>query len=60
MSRIIDSGLEEQSTLLAKMGELTYETLALSIHGYLEGRSVQAQVREMSDVLVAMAAKVGG
>ena len=30
MSRIIDSGLEEQSTLLAKMGELTYETLALS------------------------------
>ncbi len=57
MSRIIDSGLEEQSTLLAKMGELTYETLALSIHGYLEGRSVHVQVREMSDVLVAMAAK---
>jgi phosphate transport system protein len=58
MSRIIDSGLEEQSTLLAKMGELTYETLALSIHGYLEGRSVQAQVREMSNVIVSMAAKV--
>jgi phosphate transport system protein len=57
MSRIIDSGLEEQSTLLAKMGELTYETLALSIHGYLEGRSVHVQVKEMSDVLVAMAAK---
>jgi phosphate transport system protein len=57
MSRIIDSGLEEQSTLLAKMGELTYETLALSIHGYLEGKSVQAQVREMSDVIVSMAAK---
>jgi phosphate transport system protein len=55
--RIIDSGLEEQSTLLAKMGELTYETLALSIHGYLEGKSVQAQVREMSEVIVSMAAK---
>jgi phosphate transport system protein len=40
------------------MGELTYETLALSIHGYLEGRSVQEQVREMSDILVSMADKV--
>jgi phosphate transport system protein len=58
MSRIIDRGLEEQSVLLTRMGELTYETLALSIHGYLNGKSVQTQVREMSDVLVAMAAKV--
>jgi phosphate transport system protein len=58
MSRIIDRGLEEQSVLLTRMGELTYETLALSIHGYLDGRSVQKQVREMSDVLVAMADKV--
>ena len=45
MSRIIDRGLEEQSVLLARMGELTYETLAISIHGYLEGKSVQAQVQ---------------
>ncbi len=58
MSRIIDRGLEEQSVLLVRMGELTYETLSLSIHGYLEGKSVQAQVREMSDLLVAMADKV--
>ncbi len=58
MSRIIDHGLEEQSVLLTRMGELTYEALALSIHGYLEGRSVQTLVREMSDVLVAMADKV--
>ena len=57
MSRIIDRGLEEQAALLAKMGELTYETLETSIYGYLEGRSVQSQVREMSEVLVAMAAK---
>jgi phosphate transport system protein len=58
MSRIIDSGLEEQATLLAKMGELTYETLETSIVGYLQGRSVKAEVREMSDVLVSMADKV--
>jgi phosphate transport system protein len=58
MSRIIDRGLEEQSVLLTRMGELTYEVLAISMHGYLQGRSVQVEVREMSDVLIAMADKV--
>ncbi len=58
MSRIIDKGLEEQSVLLTRMGDLTYEALSVSIHGYLEGKSVQAQVREMSDMLVVMADKV--
>ncbi len=58
MSRIIDHGLEEQLVLLARMGELTHETLSLSIHGYLQDRSVISQVQEMSDTLVAMANKV--
>ncbi len=58
MSRIIDRGLEDQIVLLTRMGELTYETLALSIHGYLEGRSVQAQVKDMSDMIVTMAGKI--
>ena len=40
------------------MGELTYDTLALSIHGYLEGKSVQEQVREMSDILLSMADRI--
>ncbi len=57
MNRIIDSGLEEQSVLLVRMGELTLETLTLSIHGYLEGKSVQSQVREKSDMLMSMADK---
>ena len=54
MSRIIDRGLEEQSVLITKMAELTYETLALSIQGYFKGKSVQDEVNEMSDMLVAM------
>ncbi len=58
MSRIIDRGLEDQSVLIVRMGELTYETLALSIHGYLEGKSVQAQVKELSDILLSMSEKV--
>jgi phosphate transport system protein len=58
MSRIIDRGLEEQTVLIVKMGELTYETLAISVHGYLEGKSVQEQVRYLSNILVAMGEKV--
>ncbi|MCL4429162.1 MAG: phosphate signaling complex protein PhoU [Chloroflexi bacterium] len=58
MSRIIDRGLEEQSVLIVRMGELTYDTLALSIHGYLESKSVQEQVKELSDILLSMADKV--
>ena len=58
MSRIIDSGLEKQSVLIVRIGELTYEALSLSIHGYLEGRGVYGQVKEMSDILVSMANKI--
>jgi phosphate transport system protein len=58
MSRIIDRGLEEQTVLIVKMGELTYETLAISIHGYLEGKCVQDQVRDLSDILISMGEKV--
>ena len=58
MSRIIDRGLEAQSVLIVKMGELTCETLEISIHGYLEGKSVQEQVKELSDILLSMAEKV--
>ncbi len=58
MSRIIDHGLEQQIVLLTRMGELSYETLVLSIRGYLEGRSVQERVEEMSSFLVVMADKV--
>jgi phosphate transport system protein len=40
------------------MGELTYQTLAVSINGYIDGATVQGQVREMSDRLMLMADKV--
>ena len=58
MSRIIDKGLEEQSVLLSKMGELTYDVVALSIEGYLNGKKVQSRVCEMSEMLLAMSNQV--
>jgi phosphate transport system protein len=58
MSRIIDVGLEEQSVLLNRMGDLTFETVALSIKGYLNKKGVHPQIQEMSEMLVSMADKV--
>jgi phosphate transport system protein len=58
MTRLIDVGLEDQSVLLTRMGELTYQALLTSIKGYTSGRPVQGQVRDMSDQLMLMADKV--
>jgi phosphate transport system protein len=58
MTRIIDDKLEELSVVLCKMGDLTYQTLLVSIEGYLDGRSVTYQVRDLSDMLLALSDKV--
>jgi phosphate transport system protein len=54
MSRIIDVGLEELSVMLCRMGELTYETVSLSMKGCLTGTNVYPRVRDMSEALVSM------
>ncbi|MEM4732952.1 MAG: phosphate signaling complex protein PhoU [Candidatus Bathyarchaeia archaeon] len=58
MTRIIDAGLEEQSALLCRMGELTYETVELAIQGYLNDKNVHQEVKEMSDLIIAMAEEI--
>jgi len=58
LNRLIDIVLEDQSVLLIKMGELTYQTLSISIKAYIDGLTVQDQVRDMSDRLMLMADKV--
>jgi len=40
------------------MGELTYQTISTAVKAYVEGLTVQGQVREMSDQLMLMADKV--
>jgi len=54
MSRIIDTGLEELSAMICRMGELTYEAVALSMQSYLTGTKVHAQVLETSEILLSM------
>jgi phosphate transport system protein len=58
MSRIIDEGLEQQAVLLSRMSELTYDVVALSVEGYLNGTKVQSRVREMSELLLSMSNQV--
>lgn len=58
MTRLIDIGLEDQSALLTRMGELTYQALSTSIKAYLDGSTALGQVRDMSDNLMVMANKV--
>ncbi|MEM2889524.1 MAG: phosphate signaling complex protein PhoU [Candidatus Bathyarchaeia archaeon] len=58
MSRIIDSGLEELSATLHKMGELAYHTVLMAITECVENRQVYNEIREISDVLVSMADNV--
>ncbi|MCL2134866.1 MAG: phosphate uptake regulator PhoU [Candidatus Bathyarchaeota archaeon] len=58
MNRLIDVVLEDQSVLLSRMGELTYQTLLISIKAYIDGTTALIQVRDMSDRLMLMADKV--
>ncbi|MCS7124345.1 MAG: phosphate signaling complex protein PhoU [Candidatus Bathyarchaeota archaeon] len=55
MSRIIDTGLEELSATLHKMGELAYHTVLAAITECIENRQAYGEIREMSDALLSMA-----
>ncbi|MCS7114126.1 MAG: phosphate signaling complex protein PhoU [Nitrososphaerota archaeon] len=58
MSRIIDSGLEELSATLNKMGELAHRTVLAAITECFEDKQAYNVIREMSDTLVFMAEHV--
>ncbi len=55
MNRIIDSGLEELSAALHKMGELAYHTVLTALRECIENRDAYNEIREISDIIVSMA-----
>jgi phosphate transport system protein len=55
MIRIIDSGLEELSATLYRMGELAHRAVLTAILECFEGKEAYKEVREMADTLVAIA-----
>jgi phosphate transport system protein len=51
MTRLIDKGLAQLTSLLIKMGELAEKTVDLSFCGYLQGTDVREKVRIWSETL---------
>jgi len=54
MSRLIDTGLEQLSKLLFKMGDLAEKAVSLSFDCYLKGRDIDQKVRILSETLVSL------
>jgi phosphate transport system protein len=58
MSRLLDTGLEQLTASVLKMGETAEKAVRTSITGFMEGRDEAEQVNELSEMLVAMAVSV--
>jgi phosphate transport system protein len=58
MKRLIDTGLEQLTGVLLRMGELAHKTVSLSIVNYVEGTSGYTQVQDLSDTLVLLADEI--
>lgn len=58
MSRLLDTGLEQLTTILFKMGEVAQRAINLAVEGFLEGEDVGDEVRELSELLVTMTVSV--
>ena len=54
MSRLIDTGLEQLSRLIFKMGDLTEKTVSLSLDCYMKGVNAHEKGRVWSETLVSL------
>jgi phosphate transport system protein len=52
MQRLLDSGLEELTVMIYKMGGVAEKVLSTSINGFVEGKDVSQDVHELSEILV--------
>jgi phosphate transport system protein len=58
MSRLLDAGLEQLTTIVLKMGDAAEQAVRTSIAGFMDGRDVSEQVKELSEMLVTMTVSV--
>jgi phosphate transport system protein len=58
LSRLLDVGLEQLTKILLEMGQAAENVVRESTTGFMGGRDVSEQVREFSDMLVAMTVSV--
>jgi phosphate transport system protein len=54
MSRLLDTGLEQLTTILFKMGEVAQRAINTAVEGFVEGKDVTEDVHELSELLVTM------
>lgn len=54
MSRLLDIGLEQLTTIVLKMGEAGKRAVNVAVEGFMEDRDVSEEVHELSDLLGAM------
>jgi phosphate transport system protein len=57
MSRILDTGLEELSVILWRLGNSTYEAVSLSIRSCLTGTDNHSQISDLSEAIASLAEK---
>ncbi len=58
MHRLLDTGLDELTAIVFKMGEAAQQALTLSLRGYIRGRDLSEDVCELSEMLVSMTTEV--
>jgi phosphate transport system protein len=58
MSRLLDRGLEQLTTILLKMGDAAEKTIRTAITGFMNGKDVSNDVRELSEMLLMMTVSV--
>src|SRR5271157_1618437 len=55
MSRLLDVGLEQLTTIVLKMGEVGQRAVNVAVEGFIEDRDVSGEVHELSELLRSMA-----
>jgi len=58
MSRLLDTGLEQLTVVLFKMGEVAQRVISIAVEGFIEGQDTREEVHELSEMLIAMTVSV--
>jgi phosphate transport system protein len=58
MSRLLDTGLEQLTTTLLRMGDMAEKTIRIAMMGFMNGTDVGDEIRELSETLLAMTVSV--
>lgn len=58
MSRLLDTGLEQLTTLLLKMGDMAEKTIRIAITGFMNAKDVGEEILDLSEALLAMSVSV--